>query len=262
MSDSVPTPESGSLWGFPADTGAQAHTFVPVLAANVSIEGDDGHHLGRVRRLTVGEAFTAADGAGRWRRYVVTDVSRGGLRGSAGSDDHVHEEPRPRPEISVAFAVTKGDKPQRVVSALTELGVDRIVPVRSARSVVRRDPGRAASAARRLRVVAREAACQSRRARLPEIADEIEWSELQAPDGATIVVAERGASRPPGGDTPIDPGPNGWFLLVGPEGGFAPGELADLGVTETLAVGPFVLRSATAAVAAASILVASRARLS
>ncbi len=63
------------------------HTFVADLGDDVQVDGDDGHHLARVRRLESGEHVTAADGTGAWREYVVDDVGRGSValrRGRTG----------------------------------------------------------------------------------------------------------------------------------------------------------------------------------
>ena len=77
----------------------------------------------------------------------------------------------PSGESKTGFAPVKGDRPEWTVQKLTELGVDRIVPLRAARSVVRWDGERGAAAVERLRRVAREAAMQSRRCRLPEVTE-------------------------------------------------------------------------------------------
>ena len=87
------------------------------------------------------------------------------------ADGAVTVRPRPQPEITVAFVPAKGDRPDWVVQKLTELGVDRIMPIRSRRSVVRWERDRADRAVDRLRRISREAAAQCRRAWLPEVTD-------------------------------------------------------------------------------------------
>jgi len=143
----------------------------------------------------------------------------------------------------------KGERPELVVQKLTELGVDRILPLAAARSVVRWDPARAARGVARLRQVAREAAMQARRTRLPEVADV-----------ATVVAAARaagsgGALCDQGGATPL--GLARPSLLIGPEGGWDPDELR-CGLP-TVGLGPTTLRSETAAIAAAVLLCGLRA---
>ena len=112
-----------------------------------------------------GERVTAADGYGRWRRYVIV-TARDGVLDLRATSAFEHEASLD-PGLAVAPSLTKGDRPELVVQQLTELGVDRIVVVEAARSVVRWDDNRAAVAMQRLARVAREAGAQSRRARLP-----------------------------------------------------------------------------------------------
>jgi 16S rRNA (uracil1498-N3)-methyltransferase len=206
----------------------------PVLAP------DDRHHLERVLRLRPGDALTIADGAGRWRecRFGATVEPAG----------DVAVEPAPSPPITVAFALTKGERPEWTVQKLTELGVDLIVPFVADRSIVRWDGAKAARNAVRLRRVAREAAMQSRRAFLPMVEDVTVFGAVAARPGATLAA--------PGGAPPDLARP---VLLVGPEGGWSDAELA--AAPATTALGPTVLRAETAAVAGAALLTGLRSGL-
>jgi 16S rRNA (uracil1498-N3)-methyltransferase len=231
---------------FAAGSGAAAHVFAPDLDDALAITGPDAHHLARVRRLRAGESVTVADGRGNWRRYDVVGAGSDALSLSAGGPSQL--EPRLRPELVVAFAITKGTKPESVVRQLTELGVDRIRPVFSARSVPRWDDRRNARATDRFERVAREAAAQCRRARLPVVDQAVALPALAGEPG--LLVAERaGTPDPPAG---------GWTLVVGPEGGFDPAEVGALGDPPRLAVGAHVLRADTAAIAATALLAARR----
>jgi len=237
--------------GGPATSGAVAHVVTDGLRDEIRVDGPDGHHLARVRRLRPGERATATDGAGAWREYEVTAVAGPQLELRAIGPAHtVREE---HPEITVAFALTKGSKPEVAVRQLTELGVDRIVPVVAARSIARPLGARAESFTLRMRRVAREATMQSRRARLPAVEGPVPLLDLAGRSG--LVVAELGA---PTADRLADPGPEGWTLLVGPEGGFDPEEREALGAGSRLGLGPHVLRAETAAVAGAAVLVTMR----
>lgn len=227
---------------------AAAHVLVDGdLADELVIDGDDGHHLQRVRRLRGGETVTGADGTGVWRTYEVGDVQRGRLVLVATGG--VHIEPVLLPPLAVAFAITKSDKPETVVARLTELGVDRLIPVVARRSVAQWDGARAEAALQRLKRVARDAAMQCRRSRLPLI---------ESPSPTTALVGRRGllvadrTGQP--ADTLGDPGSGGWLVAVGPEGGFDDEERAALGDAPRLGIGPHVLRAETAAVAAAAAL--------
>jgi 16S rRNA (uracil1498-N3)-methyltransferase len=239
------TAPSGS-WA--AGQDAAAHTFVTALDDAIEIVGTDGHHLQRVRRLRVGEQVTAADGAGNWRRYEIDAVEPGRLqlraRGAARRDPDVV------PGVALAVALIKAGALDSVVARCTELGVTRITPIRTHRCVVRWDATQADRALTRLRTVAREAAAQCRRARLPEISPVGELRDfIGAPD---VVVADR--SGRPIGELP-DPSGSAWTVVVGPEGGLDPDELAAFSGTPRLSLGPYVQRAETAPVAAVAVVV-------
>lgn len=244
---------------WPADLPASAHLFVDPsvgLTDGLDVSGEDGHHLARVLRLRVGEVVTVADGAGRWRAYRVAVI---GAPGSAGTVVHLDaigdpdREPARSPRLAVAFALTKGDKPELVVQKLTELGVDRLVPVVAERSIARPNAARAETARERWERIAREAARQCRRAALPVVEPLAPLRALAGHPG--LVVAERGGGPaeslvlPPGGEI---------LAVVGPEGGLTAGEVDGLSPWGRLGLGPHILRAETAAVAAAAVLSAFR----
>lgn len=219
---------------------AAAHAFVADVD-QPELGSSDRHHLARVLRLTAGQAVTVADGRGRWR--PCTWRADGALEPSGD----VVAEPEPSPPVTVAFALTKGERPEWVVQKLTEVGVDTILAFRAARSVVRWDEAKAAAAVERWRTVAREAAMQCRRVRLPAVGEVVGFADVVARVGAAGALAAPGGG-PPHLDRPA--------LLVGPEGGWTTEELAcDL---PAVGLGPTVLRAETAAVAGAVVLCALR----
>jgi 16S rRNA (uracil1498-N3)-methyltransferase len=199
------------------------------------LAGDDLHHLQRVLRLRPGAPLTVADGRGRWRpaRFAEAPEPTGPVERTAA----------PEPMLAVGFALVKGDKPELVVQKLTELGIDRILPFRAEHSVVRWDAARAAKAVARLRQVARSAAAQSHRPWLPEIGEVVDLADLLAEVGPRAAMADRGGEPVGRGHT---------TLLVGPEGGWADGEVPD--GAPRVAFGPHVLRAETAAIAAGCLL--------
>jgi 16S rRNA (uracil1498-N3)-methyltransferase len=148
--------------------------------------------------------------------------------------------------VSVAFALTKGAKPEWTVQKLTEVGVDFIIPVVAERSIVRWDEDKAAHQAARWREVARLAAMQSRRVRMPVVEDACSFAEVASRPGAAL--AEAG-----GGDVSLSHP----LILVGPEGGWSEAEL-DRGLPR-VDLGDTVLRAETAALAAGIRLCALRA---
>jgi 16S rRNA (uracil1498-N3)-methyltransferase len=227
---------------------AVAHVFVADLEAP-ELDEPDRHHLSHALRLRPGEEVTVSDGTGRWRRcrYAMGRPGGGGSTVALEPEGPVIYEEPPLPAVGVGFVVTKGSRPEWVVQKLTEVGVDRIVPLSSSRSVVRWESARADRNVDRLRRVAREAAMQSRRNRLPEVTDLLPFADV-ALAGAALAEA--------GGAAPSLERP---FVLVGPEGGWDRTELAR--GLPLVGLGPNVLRAETAAVATGVLLCALRAGL-
>jgi 16S rRNA (uracil1498-N3)-methyltransferase len=238
---------------------ATAHTFLPALDDDVTLADDAGHHLSRVRRVRAGETLTAADGGGRWRPYAIVGVRPGALELHAQGAPV--GEPQLEPRLVVAFALTKGTKPDLAVQKLTELGVDDVTLLSTRRSVPRWSGSRVDAALTRLRRIAREAAAQCRRSRLSEIHGVLPVTDLRGRPG--LVVAD-----PAGEDLARVPAPprGEWVLVVGPEGGFDADEAAALTSPAEhreeparLRLGPHVLRAETAAIAGAAALATRRA---
>ena len=144
----------------------------PVLGA------DDRHHLERVLRLRAGDPLTICDGEGRWRDCRFDkDLEVVG---------EVFDVPAPNGEVTVGFSMLKAGRPELVVQKLTELGVDRILPLLAERSIVRWDADKCATQHQRFLRVAREAAMQSRRVRLP-VVEAITQAHLGGQLGAMII---------------------------------------------------------------------------
>jgi 16S rRNA (uracil1498-N3)-methyltransferase len=219
----VAGPDPAVPFAFVADLDA------PVLSA------DEQHHLERVRRLRPGAPLTVGDGVGRFRA-----VAFGPELAVLGP---IAVVPPPVPSITIGFALTKADKPEMVVQKLTELAVDRIVPFVAERSITRWDDAKAARNVARWRVIAREAAAQAHRPHLPDISEVRPFVEVVA--GACLAHYD--------GDL-LDATVS--TVLVGPEGGWSPTELAR--GERRVRLGPHVLRAETAALAAATLAVAHR----
>jgi len=202
-----------------------------------AISDDDYHHLAKVRRVGLGDAVTISDGAGRWcsARFGLSPE----IAGAIVSVD------RSLPRITVAMSPVKADRTAIAVQKLTELGVDRIVMVSTARAVVRWDQQRGQKALGRLNAVARAAAAQSRQPWLPTIEGPVSVSRILTEPG--VAIAERGGSQP-----------NLSFptIVVGPEGGWEDDEIAP--EIQRIGLGSAVLRAETAAIAAGVLLVSLR----
>jgi 16S rRNA (uracil1498-N3)-methyltransferase len=223
--------------------GAVAHVFVEDLGLPELDEGDR-HHLERVLRLRVDEEVTVSDGAGGWRqcRYAGS--------GRLEAVGEVKHRPPPSPPVTVAFALTKGERPEWVVQRLTEAGVDRIVPMVTARAVVRWEGEKGVKQLSRLRAIARAAAMQSRRVWLPTVNDLEPFANVVRDVSGAASLAQPGGA-PPSLSRPA--------TLIGPEGGWSSEELG-CGLP-TVSLGCTVFRAETAAFAAGFLMCALRARI-
>ena len=230
-----------------------AHVFVDDLTAP-TLSDDDQHHLARVLRVRDGESVSASDGRGGWRLCQWLD----GRLDAASDVQHVAA---PAPRIGVALVPVKGDRPEWAVQKLTEIGVDDIVvlaPTR--RAVVRWGDDKHL---RKLQVVAREAAMQSRRVWLPTITGPVSLAEVCARPGAAVAdpagepfdagplnAAARDASAP---------SPATSLIIIGPEGGFDADELTPS--VHRVSLGDTILRAETATLVAATLLATLRNRM-
>lgn len=220
-----------------AAAAAAAHVLVADVAVP-ELADADRHHLERVLRLRPGTTISLGDGRGMWRLAKLAS-------GLADLEPIVTEAPQKRP-VTVAFALTKGDKPDFAVQKLTELGVDHIVLFASARSVVKWDAHRLEGHLARLRRVADAAVCQCRRAWSPSL--------RYLPDFASVARLEGAAMLHVDGDA-YDSDEHR-ALLVGPEGGWNSQEQAVQ--MPRVSLGPTILRAETASLAIASVACVER----
>ncbi|WP_121161907.1 16S rRNA (uracil(1498)-N(3))-methyltransferase [Micromonospora pisi] len=220
-----------------------------------TLDGPEGHHAATVQRLRVGEELLLADGRGGTATAVVDAVGRGTLDlrvTSFGYDD------APDPRLVVVQGIAKGDRGELAVQAMTEVGVDEIVPWAAARSVVQWRGERGGRAREKWVATAREAAKQARRPWLPVVAG--------APDESTARVAKRISGAAAGFvlheeatvalSTVELPAAGEIVLVVGPEGGITSDEVAayEAAGARTVRLGSAVLRTSTAGVAALAVL--------
>ncbi|GAA4933321.1 16S rRNA (uracil(1498)-N(3))-methyltransferase [Streptomonospora halophila] len=237
----------------------------------VVLSGPEGRHAATVRRVAVGEPLHLVDGAGTRARCRVLEA--GGDRVVCAVEER-GVDPPPRPHLTVVQALPKGDRGELAVEVMTEAGVDRIVPWAAERCITRWKPERAAKSLAKWRAAAREAAKQSRRSRIPEVTEQAGIGEAcarVAAAGVAVVLHEDAGVRlsalplperltapePPAAGAGAGPADeDGIVLVVGPEGGFSESELGALetaGAVRAL-LGPTVLRTSTAGVAALSVL--------
>jgi 16S rRNA (uracil1498-N3)-methyltransferase len=231
-----------------------------VLAADeIVLDGPEGRHAAKVRRLRVGEELDLADGTGALAHCVVTAAGPDSLTLSVKSRSTA---PDPHPSFTVVQALPKGDRGELAVEVLTEVGVDEIVPWAAARCVTQWTGPRGAKAAARWAAHAHEAAKQARRPRVPVVAPLAATADVRARLAAAelAIVLHEGASDPLA--TVMLPSSGEVVLVVGPEGGLDDAELSAFAAAGALTsrLGPEVLRTSTAGVAALSALLARTSR--
>lgn len=223
----------------------------------LELEGDEAAHLSRVLRLRPGDAVEVFDGAGRAAPAVIDILGRHGVRLRVGA---ARLTPPPAFEGILVQALPKGEKKDLIVQKAVELGLSRLVFVESERSVARLDADGVAHRAERWTRIAVGAAKQCRRDRLPRIeaAGDLDAAIAVVKAGLRIFCEAlpgavplrdllRGASQ--AGETSV-------AIFVGPEGGFSPSEIRSLvnAGARPACLGPFILRTETAALLAMSAL--------
>lgn len=220
------------------------HFFAEQVALGpLVLAGAEARHASRVLRLQPGEEVTISDGRGRVVRARLTDVEREAVRAEAFDERFVEQM---HPALTVWPAIAKNDKLDLVVQKLTELGVASIRPWFATRSVVRWDAQKRAAHGERWRTIAREAAKQSKRAWLPEVADPAD--AVEAGPG-TVVLHERARLRLR--DAGVD---DARALVVGPEGGLTDEEADGFAAAgaSVVTLGGQILRAETASIVGAT----------
>ena len=225
----------------------------------VVLDGAEGRHAALVRRLRPGEPLDLGDGAGLVAHCEVAAVHADRLTCRVLRRARV---PRLTPRLVIVQALAKGGRDEHAVEAMTEVGVDEVVPWAAARSVVQWHGARGERALARWRSTAREAAKQARRAYLPVVGPLATTPEVADRLGrcALAVVLHEGADEPIS-QVPL-PDDGDVTLVVGPEGGITDDERAAFAAAgaRSCRLGSTVLRTSTAGVAAAAIVSARTAR--
>ena len=218
-----------------------------------TIEGDAANHVARVLRLRPGDPLTLFDGRGGDYAARVEEFRKGAVIVTVGDRSTVERESAL--PITLAQGVSRGERMDWVVQKATELGVARVIPVMTERSVVKLDAKQGQRKRLHWRGIAIAACEQSGRDRVPAVDAPLTMAQL-------LGEADSGASRvllSPAGDLRVADLPRsgaGILVLIGPEGGLAEAEQRAALAAGFVAVrlGPRVLRTETAAVAALTLL--------
>ncbi len=220
---------------------------------SIVLTGAEAHHAGTVKRLTPGEVVWLADGTGGLAETTVASVARDRVVCTVTLRRDVAER---RPRLVVAQALPKGERAELAVEILTELGVDEIVPWSASRSITQWRGEKAERGVEKWRRTAREAAKQSRRARVPvvaELASTRTLADRVSLAGTSLILHEDATEALAGLDLA---GADEVLLVVGPEGGLSEDEVGLFTARGARAVrlGPEVLRTSTAGAAALAAL--------
>lgn len=225
------------------------------VGTSLSLPAQPATHVVRVLRMRPGEHVVLFNGDGSEYDARIEAADARGVRVAVESTAATARESPLR--ITLAQALARGEKMDWIVQKATELGVARISPLVTERSEVRLDAARAGKRGAHWRAVAIAAAEQCGRNRLPEIDPPQSldaWLQtLDAETGQTRLVL-----HPEGGIAPrgLAAQPSTPILAIGPEGGFGAGDLAALRGAgfAALTLGPRVLRTETAGIAAIAAL--------
>jgi 16S rRNA (uracil1498-N3)-methyltransferase len=235
------------------------HLFVTpqqLSTETITIEGPDAHHLLNVLRVRAGEALILLDNTGAAFHATITEAGKRALSFRRGKPAEMPEEPLLH--ITVAQALGKGDKFEQVIQHGTEVGASAFIPVMTERTVIKLDANTKDDKRGRWSLIAKGAAEQSGRARIPAVAPATELMKLadQFGEYKEVMVLHPGGERLedviPSAVLEMSP----CLVIVGPEGGFSDREIecAKRAGARIVSLGGHILRTETAALVAVSQL--------
>ncbi len=228
------------------------HTGQPLQAgASFDLEPGPSQHIARVLRMRAGDALILFDGLGGEFPAIISVADKKTVTVTTGQG--LEREAESPLAIHLGIAVSRGERMDFVVQKATELGATEITPLFTQRTEVRLKGEREEKKLAHWRQVAISACEQCGRNRLPQVHPLVPLESWLAKveSGLKLVLHHR-ADEMPVGDQP----PAGIALLVGPEGGLADTEIAAAEAAGflSLALGPRVLRTETAPLAALAVL--------
>ena len=232
-------------------------------SGRIRLTPEQARHLGAVLRLKPGEEIEVFDGKGaRFRAWLeeAPELDAAVLRLA----ESLPEGPLRAVDVTLVQALAKGEKMELIIQKATELGAARIVPLSSERAVVRLDAERGGSKAERWRRVAQEAARQCGRADVPRIDEPLGWEGVlgllrDEPGRRGLLLDPEAVGAAAGTALRLGAAARGArrvLIAVGPEGGFSAEERARAlgGGMIPVSLGPLVLRTETAGLAALSVV--------
>lgn len=206
----------------------------------VDLDASQANYLGNVMRLGEGAELLVFDGSsGEW----LARISEAGKKRMALTVERRTHQSEAIPDVWLAFSPVKRTQTDWLVEKATELGVAKLIPVITQRTIAERVK------LERLGSIAIEAAEQCGRTRLPEIEEPRSLAQFLKQSDRTIYFADEGGGEPAA--SAFEPGPA--VILTGPEGGFTDEERSAIRAAPNaipVSLGPRILRAETAALAA------------
>ena len=226
------------------------------LAPNIVIRGTDAHHITRVLRSKPGQEVVVVDNENKAAKMRLAAFSSQAV--TLELIETIPPAAESSANITLAVCVLKGDKMELVLQKATELGVRRLIPLRSENCIPNYDEVKREDKRERWQRIADEAAKQCGRDSLMEVMPLTELEDFleTVSEHDTLIFCYENETRRPLGEVLRNLSDDNYVLLIGPEGGFTPAEALAVeqkgGISVTL--GSRILRAETAAIAAIAIL--------
>jgi 16S rRNA (uracil1498-N3)-methyltransferase len=223
------------------------------VGSTFNLAGPDAKHAVTVRRMAVGEAIAVSDGSGIKIRGKVVKLSKDSLELSV---EGIETLPAPKVQMHLAQALAKADRDELAIQACTELGVFGVTPWQSERSISIWKDEKRTKGQLRWQTIVTEAAKQSLRAFVPAV-DKVHTSQelvQKLAEFSKVLVLDPESKV---SITQVQlPSTGSIAVVVGPEGGISPVELAEFTAAgfDLVHLGKGVLRTSTAGMAAISYL--------
>ena len=222
--------------------------------AKLQLDDEQARYIGRVLRLRVGDQLHVFNGQEGEFGAEVLGMARSSATLLLG--EHIDVSTESLLKVHLVQGISRGERMDFVVQKATELGVKRISPILTEYGVVKLDAGRAAKRREHWQKVAASACEQSGRIRPPLIDTPVPlktWFGEQPKDADIDLLLRPGATT---ALTAITAPKTKVCILIGPEGGFSPVEYEDAAVAgfDEVSLGPRILRTETAAIAAIAVM--------
>lgn len=231
--------------------------FVERISGNKAVISDKEqlHHIRDVLRLKENDVISLSDGRGKDYTGTITSISRNQIELKVKPEKAREENIL---KLTIACAMPKNTRFDDVVDFLTQLGVERIIPMRTGRVVVKLDNEKAVERHQRWVKIAQNAAQQSQRSHIPVIEGLTDFEDVISQSGGydLKLIPHLSGERRLIREIIKKRKPRNILVLIGPEGDFTPAEVQlalDNGF-QAVSLGDTVLRVATAAIAVASYI--------